>query len=205
MYQVGICKALVYVIIDDTYEPETSPSVSIDHESQLIRRAIAGDTAAISELYERHVDAIYRYVAYRVDDPHIAEDITADVFLRALERLDQYDERGVPFAAWLYRISHARVVDHWRATNRHPTIPLDELTDQELKGDDSGLATDVLQHRALREALKAITLDQQEVLVLRFMQGLSNEEISQIVNKTVGAVKALQHRGLAALARLLKE
>lgn len=189
----------------DTHERETSVIVSTDNESKLIQAAIAGDTAAISTLYERHVDAIYRYVAYRVNDPHVAEDITADVFLRALERLDQYDERGVPFAAWLYRISHARVVDHWRAANRHPTIPLDELNDQEIRGDDSGLAADVLQHRALREALQAITLDQQEVLVLRFMQGLSNEEISQIVNKTVGAVKALQHRGLAALARLLKE
>ncbi|CAG1773100.1 partial ECF RNA polymerase sigma factor SigD, partial [uncultured bacterium] len=103
------------------------------------------------------------------------------------------------------RISHARVIDHWRATNRHPTVPLDALNEQELEGDDSELMADVLQHRALREALQAITSEQQEVLVLKFTQGLSNEEISLIVNKTVGAVKALQHRGLEALARLLKE
>jgi RNA polymerase sigma-70 factor, ECF subfamily len=179
--------------------------VSTDNESKLIQLAIAGDTAAIATLYERYVDAIYRYVAYRVNDPCVAEDITAEVFLRALTGLEQYDERGAPFAAWLYRISHARVVDHWRAANRHPTVPLDTLSEQETWSDDSTLAMDVLQHRALREALQAITSDQQEVLVLKFMQGLSNEEISQIVNKTVGAVKALQHRGLEALARLLKE
>jgi RNA polymerase sigma-70 factor (ECF subfamily) len=179
--------------------------VSTDSESKLIQLAIAGDTAAISALYERHVDAIYRYVAYRVNDPRAAEDITADVFLRALAGLDQYDERGLPFTAWLYRISHARVVDHWRAANRHPTVPLDTLSEQEMWSDDSALAVDVLQHRALHEALRTITGEQQEVLALKFAQGLSNEEISQIVNKTVGAVKALQHRGLAALARLLKE
>jgi RNA polymerase sigma-70 factor (ECF subfamily) len=177
--------------------------VSTDNESKLIQLAITGDATAISILYERYVDTIYRYVVYRVNDPLVAEDITAEVFLRALERLDQYDERGVPFAAWLYRISHARVIDHWRATNRHPTVPLDTLREQE--GDDSELTADVLQHRALREALQAITSEQQEVLVLKFTQGLSNEEISLIVNKTVGAVKALQHRGLEALARLLKE
>jgi RNA polymerase sigma-70 factor, ECF subfamily len=179
--------------------------VSTDNESKLIQSAIAGDVTAVGALYERYVDAIYRYVAYRVNDPHAAEDITADVFLRALAGLEGYDERGVPFAAWLYRISHARVVDHWRAANRHPTVPLDTLSEQETWSDDSALAVDVLQHRALREALQAITGEQQEVLVLKFMQGLSNEEISQIVNKTVGAVKALQHRGLEALARLLKE
>jgi RNA polymerase sigma-70 factor, ECF subfamily len=179
--------------------------VSTDNESKLIQSAIAGDVTAVGALYERYVDAIYRYVAYRVNDPRAAEDITADVFLRALASLDQYDERGVPFAAWLYRISHARVVDHWRAANRHPTVPLDTLNEQETWSDDSALAVDILQHRALREALQAITGEQQEVLVLKFMQGLSNEEISQIVNKTVGAVKALQHRGLEALARLLKE
>ena len=176
-----------------------------DNDSKLIQLAIAGDVAATAALYERHVDAIYRYVAYRVNDPRAAEDITADVFLRALEGLNQYDERGLPFTAWLYRISHARVVDHWRAGHRHPIVPLESLSEQEMGSDDSALAVDVLQHRALRAALKVITSEQQEVLVLKFVQGLSNEEISPIVNKTVGAVKALQHRGLEALARLLKE
>jgi RNA polymerase sigma-70 factor, ECF subfamily len=179
--------------------------VSTDTESKLIQLAIAGDAAAITALYERHVDAIYRYVVHRVNDPRAAEDITAEVFLRALAGLEQYDERGVPFVAWLYRISHARVVDHWRAINRHPTVPLDTLNEQEMWSDDSTSAVDILQHRALREALQTITNDQQEVLILKFAEGLSNEEISQIVNKTVGAVKSLQHRGLDALARLLKE
>lgn len=179
--------------------------MSTDNESKLIQLAIAGDGTAIAALYERHVDSIYRYVVYRVNDPHAAEDITAEVFLRALEDLDQYEERGVPFVAWLYRISHARVIDYWRAANRHPTVPLDTLSQQSLGSEDSELAGDVLQRRELYEALKSITTEQQEVLILKFAQGLNNEEISQIVNKTVGAVKALQHRGLEALARLLKE
>ena len=179
--------------------------MSNDNESKLIKLAIAGDEAALAALYERYVDAIYRYVVYRVNDRYVAEDITADVFLRVVESLSQYDERGVPFVAWLYRISHARVIDYWRRTNRRPTVPIDSLAGHEEHSDDAGLATDVLQHRALSDALQKITAEQQEVLVLKFMQGLSNEEISQIVGKTIGAVKALQHRGLEALARLLKE
>ena len=179
--------------------------MSNDNESKLIRLAIAGDEAALAALYERYVDAIYRYVAYRVNDPYVAEDITADVFLRMVESLSQYEERGVPFVAWLYRISHARVIDYWRRANRRPTVPIDSLTGHEEHSEDVAAAMDILQHRALRDALQNITDEQQEVLVLKFIQGLSNEEISQIVGKTIGAVKALQHRGLEALARLLKE
>jgi RNA polymerase sigma-70 factor (ECF subfamily) len=179
--------------------------VQFEDEPQLIHRAIAGDHAAISALYDRHVDAIYHYALYRTGDIHTAEDITAEVFLRALESLSRYDERGVPFVVWLYRIAHARVIDHWRKTQRRATLPLDDLSERELTATDSVLDTDVLQHRALQDALRQVTGEQQEVIVLKFMQGLGNEEIARVMGKTVGAVKALQRRGLEALARLLKE
>lgn len=176
-------------------------------ESDIVRRAIAGEQAAISQLYERHVDAIYRYVRYRVDDDETARDITADVFVRALEGLGRYDERNVPFLAWLYRISHARVVDYWRKSARRDEQSYDEITERgDMPADVEALdAVDILQHAALRGAMRRLTSEQQEVLILKYVQGLTNSEISEITNKTVGAVKALQHRGLEALARMLQE
>ncbi len=176
-----------------------------EDERQLIQRAVAGDHAAISALYDRYVDAIYHYALYRIGDMHTAEDITAEVFLRALESLSRYDERGVPFVVWLYRIAHARVIDHWRKLHRRTTLPIDDLSEKEMTESDSALDVDVVQHRALRAALHQITGEQQEVIVLKFVQGLGNEEIAQVMGKTVGAVKALQRRALEALARLLKE
>ena len=176
-----------------------------EDERQLIHRAVAGDHAAISTLYDRHVNAVYHYILYRTGDTHAAEDITAEVFLRALESLSRYDERGAPFVVWLYRIARARVVDHWRKLHRGVMLPLDELPERETIENDSPLDADILQYRALQDALRQITGEQQEVIMLKFLQGLSNEEIAQVLGKTVGAVKALQRRGLDALARLLKE
>jgi len=181
--------------------------VSKETEADIVRRATAGDPAAITTLYERYVDTIYRYVRYRVDDDETARDITADVFVRALESLSRYDERNVPFAAWLYRIGHARVVDHWRRLARRSEESYDDLGDHtELTTDAEALdQVDVIEHNSVRAALMKLTPEQQEALILKYVQGLSNAEISEITGRTVGAVKALQHRGLAALARLLDE
>lgn len=95
-------------------------------ESQLIERAKQHDPEAISELYNRHVDRIYQYVRSRTSETAVAEDITADVFLRVLESLAAYDDHGVPFAAWLYRIAQARIIDYWRRTQRRTTVPFDD-------------------------------------------------------------------------------
>jgi RNA polymerase sigma-70 factor (ECF subfamily) len=179
-------------------------SVPAESESNIVQRAVQGDQAAIVELYDRHVDAIYHYVRYRVDDDEVAKDITSDVFVRALESLSRYEQRDVPFVAWLYRIGHARVIDYWRLMAHHPVVPLDDLDKySSYNGVDSLEDIDHIQHEALRQALQHLTDDQQEVIVLRFVQGLSTVEISQIVGKTAGAVKALQRRGLEALARIL--
>ncbi len=173
-------------------------------ESQLIQRAKQGDPAAVSELYNLHVDRIYKYIRYRIGDEQTAEDITAEVFLRALESLGDYDDRGAPFSAWLYRIASARVIDFWRRSKRHQTAPLDDPQMQDsLVATDDAVDVDFLQHQALLIALQQLTDDQQNVIVLKFMQGLSNVDIAQTLGKTEGAVKALQRRALEALARLL--
>ena len=174
-------------------------------ESQLIERAKQHDPEAISELYQHHIDRVYRYIRYRVHDAEVTEDITSDVFMRALEGLAAFDDRGVPFEAWLYRIAHARVIDYWRHQRRWPTVQIDDpaLIDW-LRAEDNS-EDDVLQRRSLLAALRQLTDDQQQVIVLKFMAGCDNAEIAHIVDKTEGAVKALQRRGLEALSRLLDE
>ena len=180
------------------------PIVHMRDESQLIQRAQQGDLTALSELYNLHVDRIYQYVRYRTGDDQTAEDITAEVFLRAIESLDRYSDQGSPFIAWLYRIASARVIDYWRSSKRQQTAPLDDpLLQDDLVDTDDAIDIDFLQHQSLQTALQQLTDDQQNVIILKFLQGLSNAEIAQVVGKTEGAVKALQRRALEALARLL--
>ena len=193
-------------IIDARLGTDREPIVHNDDERRLIERAKQGDLTALGALYNLHVDRIYQYALYRTGDDQTAEDIAAEVFLRAIESIGNYEDQGVPFAAWLYRIAHARVVDFWRSSKRHQTAPLeDPLLQEELSSQDDGIDIDFLQHRLLATALRQLTDDQQNVIVLKFRQGLSNAEIAQVLGKTEGAVKALQWRALEALARILKK
>jgi RNA polymerase sigma-70 factor (ECF subfamily) len=190
------------------HDPEEieEPIVHHDAEHRLIERAKRGDLAALGELYNLHVDRIYQYVRYRTGDEQTAEDIAAEVFLRAIESIGDYEDQGAPFVAWLYRIAHARVIDLWRRSQRQQTAPFEDPFLQEaLTSPDDGIDTDFLQHQSLAIALQQLTDDQQDVIVLKFMQGLSNIEIAQVLGKTEGAVKALQWRALEALARILKK
>jgi RNA polymerase sigma-70 factor (ECF subfamily) len=186
-------------------EQRTGPIVREGDESRLIEQAKRHDPNAISELYNRHVDQIYQYVVNRIGETAVAEDITADVFLRALESLAAYDDHGVPFAAWLYRIARARVIDHWRRTQRRGTVPFEDRVLPDWTAGEDVANGDVLQHTQLVVSLAYLTEDQQQVIVLKFMQGLNNAEVAQIMGKTEGAIKALQRRGLEALARLLNK
>ena len=175
-------------------------------EAGLIQQAQQGDRAALSELYSRHVARIFQYVRYRVGSDQAAEDITAEVFLKAIEALDTYNDYGAPLAAWLYRIAYARIVDYWRSNRRRQTAPLeDPLLQDGLLAPDDALTSDILQHRALVQALQRLTDDQQSVIILKFIQGYSNAEVAVILGKTEGAVKSLQRRALESLARALHE
>ena len=175
-----------------------------DKENRLILQAKQGDKQAIAELYNGHVDAIYRYVWPRVRDETIAEDLTAQVFLKALEGLPAYEPSGKPFLAWLYRIAYARVVDHWRKQERRATLPLeDTMPAREPRPMDLLEAED--DWVTAVDLLAQLTDDQQEVLMLRFIGEMSLSEVAETMGKTLGATKAVQHRALASLARLLEE
>jgi RNA polymerase sigma-70 factor (ECF subfamily) len=173
-------------------------------DAELITRAQRGEVNALGRLYDRHRESIFRYLWLRLDDRQLAEDLTGDVFMRMLDALPRYRMKGLPFRAWLYRIAHNLLVDHVRKINRQATLPLDSVEEQGAE-DDPGL---VIEQRQLSERLQVALLrlepTQCEVVVLRFVAGLSLQETALALGKTEAAIKALQHRGLRGLRQALE-
>ncbi|RMG82232.1 MAG: sigma-70 family RNA polymerase sigma factor [Chloroflexi bacterium] len=163
------------------------------------------DKEAFGELYERYVKKIYNYIYYRTGNQHDAEDLTARVFFRALSHIGQYTERGVPFQAWLYRIAHNLVANWHRDRGRRKIIPLDEFVAASLASEaPERVAEDQEEQELLLAAIRRLPPERQELLVLKFVEGLSNAEIGEIMGRTEGAIKSLYHRTLIALRDDLK-
>jgi RNA polymerase sigma-70 factor (ECF subfamily) len=181
---------------------KNDPPATDESESALIARAKAGDPDAISGLYERYAPQIRRYIASRLGDPSQAEDICGDVFVKVLESLDRYEDRGWPFSAWLYRIAYARTVDVLRQARRRPSLPLDESLLGALEPPDEAIMARLSYHE-ITGIMEELTSDQRLVLRLRFGEDRSLAEIAQSLGRSVGSVKALQHRGLTRLAQVL--
>jgi len=179
-----------------------SSSRSDPNEALLVTRAVKGDREAFGDLYERHLAAIYRYIYYRVGDVHEAEDMTEIVFLKAWEALDRYRPTQTPFAVWLYRIAHNLIVDRYR-TRKGLEVLDEECPDTSIGPEDHAEHRE--QAEALTEALVQLNPTQQQVLTLRFISGLSHAETAQVVGRTEGAIRIIQHRALAALRALLAE
>jgi len=174
-----------------------------EEERKLIRRAKSGDPAAFAEIYDAHYPAIYRYVFFRVGSEPVAEDLAGEVFVRLVEKIDQFTYRGRPLLAWLYTIARNLVADHHRHTGKATLVPLDEgLVADSVDPEDAASLT--LSQRRLAAALQELTEEQRQVVVLKFFEGLDNQTVAMIVDKSVGAVKSLQHRGLAALRRVFE-
>ena len=172
-----------------------------DDES-LVQRAKQGDQKAFTQLYEEHFDRIYRYVALRIGDKMEAEDVTQQVFLNALQSISSFKWKGIPSAAWLFRIAHNQVVDYLRKKKKQAAVPLDES----LVSSDSNpqlMAERSLDIEQLLLATRRLTEAQREVVSLRFAGGLSIAQVAKIMGKSQGAVKALQHSAIVALRKAL--
>jgi RNA polymerase sigma-70 factor (ECF subfamily) len=182
---------------------EKVSSRPVEDEPELVHRAQAGDQEAFALLYDAYLLRIYRYVFFRVADEQAAEDIASDVFLKAWEKLDTYRVGTSPFIAWLYRIAHNTVIDHYRT--RKLSIKLEDARPVEVSHDDRADEKLDLQFelQELQEALQELTEEQKQVLILKFAQGLSTPEIASQLGKQQGAVRALQMRALQGLARLI--
>jgi RNA polymerase sigma-70 factor, ECF subfamily len=174
-----------------------------DDDRPLIERVRKGDQDAARTLYERYFDRIYNYVYARLGRAEDAEDLAIDTMTRSLTRLDLFRDQGVAFSSWVYRIAHNATVDHYRRHGKVTLIPLEHATPLE-SADPSELAVEQLSNEDVRAALRDLTDDQQQVLILRFFQDLTAGQVAGIMGKSVGAVQALQHRALGSLERALQ-
>ncbi len=178
--------------------------MDLKQDESLIIAAQRGDEQALGTLYDAYVDRVYRYVFYRVDSAELARDLTADVFLRVVEGLPNYEYRSIPFIAWLYRIAHARVVDHFRQASR--VFEQEAIDNVELSAEDdldSSLMKAYHQEK-VHDAIKQLTPEQQQVVLLRFVEGYNLQKTADALGKTIGAIKLMQHRALRTLSRELK-
>jgi RNA polymerase sigma-70 factor (ECF subfamily) len=158
------------------------------------------DREAFGELYERYAAKIYSYIYYRTGNPADAEDLTARVFVRALQNIESYEDRGHAFSAWLYRIAHNLVANWHRDNSRRPTIALEDLSQWRVTGKGPEDVAALLEDRtALLEAVRRLPTDRQELLTLKFVDQLSNAEIGEIMGRSEGAIKSLYHRTLLVL------
>jgi RNA polymerase sigma-70 factor (ECF subfamily) len=163
-----------------------------------VARAKVGDTEGIHYLYVRYADDVLRYVTGLVRDHHEAEDITQNVFAKLMTAIKKYEERAVPFDAWILRVARNAALDHLRAKRAIPT--------EEVRQTDTGRAQTAQDRgRALRQALEELPEDQREVLVLRHIVGLSPLEIADTLDKSESSVHGLHHRGRRSLRANLSE
>lgn len=175
-----------------------------DALKDLVLRARDGETEAFGALYDHYVELVYRYVYYRVGSHPLAEDLTSDTFLRALRRIGDFRWQGKDFGAWLVTIARNLVTDHFKSGRFRLEVATGEILDYDLAADgpeDDVLAT--LTNEELVKAVRKLKPDQQECLVLRFLNGLSVAETAQVLSKSEGAVKQLQLRAVRNLAKLL--
>ena len=172
----------------------------------LVRAAQAGDATSFGRLYEKYFDKVYGYLSFKMGNATEAEDVTEQVFLKALESLGGYKWTGVPFQAWLFRIAHNLMVDSLRRRSRRPSEPLEQamdMTDTRPSNDPEAMLAQTLTREGLTQAVDRLTELQKQVISLKFAGGLSNAEVANHMGKTEGAVKSLQHAALASLQRLL--
>ena len=188
---------------DDGHQPDDPER---DRVNALVTLAQQGDAEAFGLVYDRYVDQIYRYLYYRVGSHALAEDLTSETFLRALRRIDSFTYTGKDIGAWFTTIARNLVTDHVKSSRFKLEVSTADMLDAD-RGDD-GIETQVIERlrdAALLDAVHRLKPEQQECVVLRFLQGLSVAETSSVMGRSEGAVKQLQLRAVRALAKLLPE
>lgn len=172
-----------------------------DEEALMIYRAQQADPAAWDEVFQRYYDSVFTFVLCRVGERPAAEDITSEVFVEAWKGIRRFKYRGTPLVSWLYRIAHNLLADYHRGRSRTRTQPLNEDITSHTAAQDE--AEQVAVWQSVSQAMKQLTLDQQQVLVSRFVHGLSLAETGEILGKNENAIKALEFRALRTVRRIL--
>lgn len=180
----------------------TSPGKTPLPDQTLLARAIRGESEAFGDLYERYMDEIHRYLFYRVADRFEAEDLTETVFLKAWEALPRFESSRINFRAWLYRIAHNTVVDYYRMRKPISDSLADESRDSRPSPEHQVQARD--EQQQLAAAIRELESGLQQVIIYRFINGLSHAETAQVMGIREGHVRVLQHRALNQLRKRLE-
>jgi len=173
----------------------------VQEEQSLTHRARQGDKEAFAQLYENYFDKIYRYVVLKIGKAD-AEDVTQQVFIKALQAIASFKWQGIPFSAWLFRIAHNQVVDYLRKEKKVIKVPLNESSSRS-DSDPQQMAERSLDIEQLISATRQLTRAQREVIGLRFAGELSVAETARVMSKSEGAIKALQHSAIVALRKTM--
>lgn len=192
------------------YPSRPDPSDAAAEVWALVERAQSGEAEAFGLLYDRYVDTVFKFIYFRVGNRQLAEDLTSDTFLRALKRIGSFTWQGRDLGAWLVTIARNLVADHFKSGRYRLEVATGDVldADKEDRGPEGTPETAVVEHITnvtLLSAVKQLNPEQQECIVLRFLQGFSVAETAQAMGKNEGAIKALQYRAVRALARLLPE
>jgi RNA polymerase sigma-70 factor (ECF subfamily) len=170
----------------------------------LVARAQAGEAEAFGALYDRYVDVVYRYIYYRVSNQATTEDMVSETFLRALRRITSFTWQGRDFGAWLVTIARNLIADHYKSSRYKVEVTTADMLDADRATDGpEDEVLDAMTNVTLLEAVKMLGAEQQECVVLRFLQGFSVTETALAMGKTDGAIKALQYRAVQSLKKLL--
>lgn len=175
----------------------------LEDENKLIKEAQKGESECFGRLYDHYIPQIYRFVLMKINHRQEAEDLVHEVFLSAWQNLDSYSHQGFPFSSWLYQIARNKVIDHYRL--KKPMTQLEDVDEGFVK------IAAVVEHnldanldlKRIYGALNQLTPDQKDVIIMRFVEDLSHQEISAAMDRSEGAVRLLQHRAINTLKDLL--
>jgi RNA polymerase sigma-70 factor (ECF subfamily) len=173
-------------------------------EAELVHRAVGHDPEAFGRLYDIHVDRVYRHIYYRVGNEQDAEDLTQQVFLKAWQAIDRYKKKTSPFIAWLMTISHNLVVDFYRTRKDKAYLEAEILADGPASNPEVAAEASFEQQR-LRRAILKLGGDEQQVVILRFIEGFEFSEIASVLKKKEGNVRVILHRALVKLRNILEK
>lgn len=188
-------------MVEQQNAPKTNAVFEREQEAALVARA-KEDSGAFGKLYELNVHKIYNYIYYRTGNHHDAEDLTAKVFFKAMQHIGRYQDRGAPFSAWLYRIAHNMVANWHRDKRWSKTVALEDAAGNLIHGDDPHRSSERSEVRErLLHFIHQLPAERQQLLVLKFVERYSNQEIGEIMGRSEGAIKSLYHRTLLALRK----
>jgi RNA polymerase sigma-70 factor, ECF subfamily len=183
---------------------QENDSGQTSEENRLVDMAVAGDSEAFGRLYDMHVDRIYRHIRYRVNSTADAEDLTQQVFIKAWQAIGRYKKTRSPFLAWLMTISHNAVIDFYRSSKQEVPLEFDMPAGQP-QTDPAQAAEAAASEEAVRKAIQNLRGDQQQVLLMRFIEDFSYKEIADALGKSEGAIRVILHRGLGKLKNIMEK